>query len=195
MNDDHGTTTYLERVGFSLQRREEFDGDLIEALIGAVDIGGPSPFPELVPALEHWMLSDRQQMGFRVSTNITRVHAGAAGVGGDMVVALFGAAATVTLQQLWDFLRERLGEPRVVDPGHWLSTLREAEPAQVTEDLARTLAATLDRRRDELMLVESATTEEVTGAVFDVPGIGQYEIIVASKACRIRRRRTQDDPE
>jgi hypothetical protein len=56
--------------------------------------------PNIVPEVERW-LADHHQPLLTVETRVSHVHAGASGVGAELIVVVIGCATTLTLHELW----------------------------------------------------------------------------------------------
>jgi hypothetical protein len=176
---------YIEGLHVVLRSAAEWDGELEEALVAMIDVGGSSPLPNIVPEVERW-LADRGQALLTVETRVQHVHAGAAGVGAELIVALIGSASTVTVQELWRFIRRRLeGEHQLRQEADWYHSL---EPGESADPIAQTLAQALDRRRAELTLVELRERPDAITAVYEVAGTGShYRVTVEENAHSIVR--------
>jgi len=176
---------YIEQLHIVLRSSPEFDGEPDEVISATIDVGGVLPLPNIVPDVERW-LADRGQQTLEIETRVHHVHVGAAGVGAELVVALFGASSTVALQELWRFVRDRLQrDDRVRRPADWY---RKIGPDEAVDPLAYELAHALDMRRVELELVELQETPEALTAVYEVAGSGsRYRNTVQSDAHSIVR--------
>jgi hypothetical protein len=181
---------HVERVIVLLTRRDEYSGEITDALLGAFNVGGPLPFNDVVPEVETWLLRDEQQMGFTIDTSVSRFHGGAAGTGAELLIAAFSAAMTVGLDRIWDFISARFAQHgEEWDEARWIrDELQPVDPERVREYLAANVAKVVQRPIDDLEPLEVAVTDVAVRGVFEVLSTGaRYQIESDGAHYRVRR--------
>jgi hypothetical protein len=119
-------------------------------------------------------------MGFEVETRQVRVHAGAEGFGEDLIIAFFGAGGGVALQEVWSYLKGRLGanDSETIDIFAWLS---ELDPSDAADQIRSEVARAMDRSSADLTIVELERRDDSVHAVLSASTGERYVIDIDSE--------------
>lgn len=169
-----------------IRQTERWDSDeLDEAIVFSTELSDKLRTEEYFDALRDWF-REHGDPPRQVEARRRELEIGASALTAALVITLFGAAAGVAVDELWQLVKTRL-LPTSTPLREHMTYLRQLSNEDVAANLAAAASRPLDRRPSDLQLVELRRDDAEIAATFRTPDGIRYLVRASDDVYRIKR--------